>query len=353
MNKDFYGLLGVDKTAPPDEIKKAYRKLAMESHPDRNPGDVAAEQKFKEASEAYSTLSDPNKRRLYDQRRHIDSTFFSGPGFSSFGDNSNGAQFDLNDILKTFFGHQASHQSRRQHISRDARAEMQISLEEAYCGCQKELPIQRLVWCKTCNGSGQIESTQAATCPVCGGNGNQGFLVCYACSGSGKSNPICTSCGGRGYVEEIVRIRGNLPPKIRNGASVVIKGGGNVLKDGHPGDLRLTISYPLGDEAGGVYVNRHDGRVTKVVKVPWEKILRSNVFKIKVFSLSKKLKVKLDPSKPDGYCYVFPGEGMGTRAELQVQVFFDLPENMSEGNRFKIADAVEEARKNDSSEEGS
>ena len=173
--RDYYEVLGVEKNASADEIKKAYRKKAIQYHPDKNPGDKAAEEKFKEAAEAYEVLSDPQKRQRYDQFGHAGmggAGGFSGGGmsmediFSHFGDIFGGAGFDLGDL----FGGGGRSRGPRMRRGSDMRVKVRLTLEEIATGCEKKIKVRKLVQCKSCNGTGS-EDGRTETCPTCKGTG--------------------------------------------------------------------------------------------------------------------------------------------------------------------------------------
>ena len=257
--RDYYEVLGVDKNADDAALKKAYRALAKKYHPDVNPGDAEAEKKFKEASEAYAILSDPEKRRQYDQFGHSAFEQGGGPGgFGGFDFNS----MDFGDIFGDIFGDLFGGGSRRRRSHNgpmqgaSVRKGIRITFEEAIFGCQKELDIVFKEECDTCKGSGAKPGTSPETCPKCGGRGQvvytqqsffgtvQNVQTCPECQGSGKViKEKCSDCGGTGYKSVKKRISVTIPAGIDNGQSVRIREKGEPGINGGPrGDLLVEVT---------------------------------------------------------------------------------------------------------------
>ena len=259
--RDFYEVLGVEKTASADEIKKAYRKAAMKYHPDRNPGDKEAEAKFKEAGEAYEVLSDDDKRSRYDQFGHqgVDPNF--NPGFGGFGGGFGGGSGfggfgDFGDIFSAFFGGGASRSSAQNAPRRgeNVASRLELTFEEAAFGVEKEVSATRIENCAKCSGSGSADGA-VDTCTRCGGSGQirttQNFMgmamqstsPCPVCSGRGKviKNP-CTTCKGKGKVRRTQKVNVKVPAGVDEGQMVRVHGQGNVGTNGGPaGDLLVEI----------------------------------------------------------------------------------------------------------------
>lgn len=256
--RDYYEVLGVSKSASADEIKKAYRKLAKANHPDLNPGDAAAEARFKEANEAYEVLSDDAKRAKYDQFGHagVDPNFGAGGGggFGGFGFED----FDLGDIFGSFFGGgtrgAASRNAPRQGES--LRANLILSFEEAAFGCEKEISLNRSETCSHCHGSGAENDGGVETCSHCHGTGvvktthrtpfgaMSSTAACPHCRGEGKiiKNP-CKKCRGTGKVKATKKLKVNVPAGIDDGQTISLRGEGNAGTNGGPsGSLLITIS---------------------------------------------------------------------------------------------------------------
>ena len=256
--RDYYEVLGVQKGATAEDIKKAYRKLALKYHPDRNPDNKEAEEKFKEAAEAYEVLSDDDKRARYDQFGHagVDPNAAAGQGpfgggFGGFGDFG-----DLGDIFGSFFGGGASRSARQNapHRGENVAVRLELTFEEAAFGCEKEVSAQRIENCSSCNGSGSADGA-TETCSYCRGAGQvrttQNFMgmsmqsttVCPQCNGRGKlvKNP-CSTCRGKGKVRRTQKIKVKVPGGVDHGQSVRVRGEGCVGSNGGPsGDLLVEI----------------------------------------------------------------------------------------------------------------
>ena len=258
QKRDYYEVLGVDKGADDATIKKAYRQLAKKYHPDMNPGDKEAEKKFKEASEAYAVLSDPDKRRQYDQFGH--SAFEGGGAGGGFGGfDFSGADFSdiFGDIFGDFFGGGSRGGARNNGPMKGAnlRTSVRISFEQAVFGVEKELDLNLKDTCKTCNGSGAKPGTSPETCRKCGGRGQvvtqhstpfgtiRNSQVCPDCGGTGKtSKEKCPDCHGSGYISSRKKIQVSIPAGIDNGQSVRIRDKGEPGVNGGPrGDLLVEV----------------------------------------------------------------------------------------------------------------
>jgi len=305
QKRDYYEVLGVDKNADEDALKKAYRQLAKKYHPDVNPGNKEAEAKFKEASEAYAVLSDPEKRRQYDQFGHA--AFDGSGGAGGFGGfDFNGADFSdiFGDIFGDFFGGSRSRSGARSNgpmKGANLRTSVRITFEEAVFGVEKELELNLKDECKTCHGSGAKPGTSKETCPKCKGQGqivytSQSFFgtvrnvqVCPDCKGSGKIvREKCPDCGGTGYVTSRKKIAVSIPAGIDNGQCVRIPGKGEPgTNGGERGDLlvevivashpifqrqdtniysTVPISFAVAALGGEVLIDTVDGRVAYEVK---------------------------------------------------------------------------------------
>lgn len=250
MKRDYYEILGVDRGAPQQEIKSAYRKLAVRYHPDRNPGNGSAEELFKEAAEAYSVLSDPAKREQYDRFGHAG---VSGGGFGGFDPD---IFSDFSDILGDFFGFGdmfgSSRRRNRAHRGADLRYDLTVDFEDAVFGTKVKIKVPRTQPCKTCQGTGADPKDGPAVCSTCGGHGQvrfqQGFFTisrtCGHCQGTGRiiKNP-CADCRGHGRIqkEKVLEIR--IPPGVEPGSRLRIAGEGEAGFNGGPsGDLYVVIS---------------------------------------------------------------------------------------------------------------
>jgi molecular chaperone DnaJ len=257
--RDYYEVLGLQKGASEDEIKKAYRKLAKKYHPDMNPGDAEAEVKFKEVNEAYSILSDSEKKSRYDQFGHagVDPNFGAGgSGFGGFG-GFGGMDFDMGDIFSSFFGGGSSSQRKNGPIrGDDVITRIVISFEEAAFGCTKTINFPRTEACSACNGSGAEPGTHAETCSRCGGSGQlrfqqrtilgmmQSTRPCDLCGGTGKIiKTPCKNCRGKGLEKKNKKFDANIPAGIDDGERLLLRGQGNAgQRGGSAGDLIVEIN---------------------------------------------------------------------------------------------------------------
>ena len=250
--RDYYEVLGVNRDAGDDEIKKAYRKLAMKHHPDRNPDSKDAEEKFKEAKEAYEMLSDPQKKAAYDRYGHagVDPSMGAGPGAQGF---EGGFADAFGDIFGDLFGGAGGGRGGRSNVYRgaDLRYNLEITLEEAARGAEKTIRIPTVEECGTCHGSGAKPGTQPKPCPTCNGHGQvrvqQGFFsiqqTCPKCHGSGKIIPDpCRDCGGAGRVKKQKTLEVKIPAGIDEGMRLRHAGHGEPgVNGGPPGDLYVEI----------------------------------------------------------------------------------------------------------------
>ncbi len=265
--RDYYEVLGVDKNASADDIKKAYRKKALQYHPDRNPGDKEAEAKFKECNEAYEVLSNSEKKALYDQYGFagVDPNFNPNAGFGGgFGGSGFGGFDDLGDIFGSIFG---GGSGRRANPNGPRRGEnigtqLEITFEEAAFGTEKEVSVSRVEDCPRCSGTGCADGTQPETCPNCGGSGQirttQNFMgmtmqstaACPKCGGRGKIiRTPCSTCKGKGKVRHTQKIKVKIPAGVDEGQTVRVRGEGSAGANGGPaGDLLVEIyikNHPL------------------------------------------------------------------------------------------------------------
>lgn len=304
QKRDYYEVLGVDKNADEAAIKKAYRVLAKKYHPDMNPGDKEAEVKFKEASEAYAILSDPEKKRQYDQFGHA--AFENGGGGYGGGFDFNGGDFGdiFGDIFGDFFGGGARGSKRPNNGPQkgaNIRTSVRITFEEAVFGVEKDLELTLKDTCTTCHGTGAKPGTSPVTCPKCGGKGQvvftqQSFFgtvrnvqTCPDCGGTGKIvKEKCTDCHGSGYIANKKKIQVSIPAGIDNGQSVRIRDKGEPGANGGPrGDLlvevivqrhpifqrqeynifsTVPVSFPIATLGGEIVIDTVDGKVIYGVK---------------------------------------------------------------------------------------
>ncbi len=323
--RDYYEVLGVERDASKDEIKKAYRKLAFRYHPDRNPGDKEAEERFKEATEAYEVLSDPEKRRVYDQYGHAG---MAGPGAGGFGGFEH--EFDLSDALRAFmrdfggFGFEEMFGGGRRtsgrgggHRGRDLQARVRLTLEEIATGVEKKIRVNKQVRCDTCNGTGARRGSRAATCSTCGGRGQVrqvsrsilgqfiNVTTCPDCDGAGVtiSDP-CPDCSGTGTVRgsEVVRVR--IPAGVASGNYITVKGGGDAGERGAPpGDL-----YVIVEELPHERFQRRGNDVILDVPVSFPKLVLGT--RIEVPTLDGHVMLKIPPGTPSHKVFRLRGKGI-------------------------------------------
>ncbi len=249
--QDFYELLGVQRGASAEDIKKAYRKLAMQHHPDKNPGDKAAEHRFKELSEAYDILKDDQKRAAYDRFGHA--AFEGGNGRAGPGDFGFGGAGGFADIFDEMFGEFVGGQrGQAQGRGSDLRYNLEISLEDAFKGKQTSVRVPSLASCDTCHGSGAEAGSKPVTCPTCKGHGRvraqQGFFTiertCVTCQGAGRViDKPCRTCAGQGRVRKEKTLSVSIPPGVEDGTRIRLAGEGESgLRGAAAGDLYIFLS---------------------------------------------------------------------------------------------------------------
>ncbi|HTO97021.1 MAG TPA: DnaJ C-terminal domain-containing protein [Myxococcales bacterium] len=268
--KDPYSVLGVAKTASAEEIKKAYRKLAKKLHPDMNPGDRKAEERFKEVSGAFEVLGDPKKRSLYDEfgeistrpgfdeekarefQRQAQAGGFGGRGFGGFAGGESFDPSDLGSMFEDLFGRRQGARARRAHAEAapgdDAEASLEVDLRDAVLGAEREIAINRPTRCPECKGSGSRPGSKPQACPQCGGSGQVSMggmfgVPCPRCQGEGTIRERCPRCQGEGTVPETARLKVRIPPGVETGSRVRLPGqGGPGQRGGEAGDLYLRIT---------------------------------------------------------------------------------------------------------------
>lgn len=332
--RDYYEVLGVERNATDPELKKAYRKLALQFHPDKNPGNREAEEKFKEAAEAYDVLRDSQKRQIYDQYGHqgLEGSGFSGFGgfediFSSFG-----------DIFEDFFGFGGGRRSRsRANRGNDLRYDMQLTFMEAAFGTEKEIDVEKAEACTACEGSGAAPGTGVETCPHCGGSGqvgrSQGFFTvrttCGHCRGQGQviSNP-CQTCSGRGKVLTRKKVSVRIPAGVDNGSRLRLTGEGEAGNYGGPnGDLYVFIHAQEHD-----FFKRDDTSV--LCQIPISFIQAALGDSVKIPTLKGETDLEIPKGTQPGDIFRLRGEGIpslrnGHRGDQIVQVNVKTPTNLN------------------------
>jgi len=348
--RDYYEVLGVTKNATADEIKRAYRKLAIQYHPDKNPGNKAAEEKFKEAAEAYDVLSTPDKKAKYDRFGHAGLDGQAGPDFSQgFG--------DLNDILNNLFGGggfggfnfgfggQQQSQGPKVYRGRDIRTRVTLTLEEVAKGVKKQVSIERMVPCPDCNGRGAKSSADIKTCPACHGTGQIKrvansifgqtiqYSTCQQCGGEGKiiTNP-CRNCSGTGLVRKKETMDVTIPAGVEEGMQLTMRGGGHYGKnDGPAGDLLILIQIQDHKDF------KRDGNnliYTKILSVT-EAILGAEV---EIPCLDGKYRVKVEPGTQSGQTVRLKGKGLPTvnsygNGDLYIKYVVYIPKKVTKEER--------------------
>src|ERR1051326_4646740 len=344
MKRDYYEVLGVARSASDDEIKKAYRRLALKFHPDRNPDDgPAAEERFKEISEAYQVLADAERRGLYDRFGHA--AFEQGAGPGAGFDFSAGFEDIIGDLFGDFFGTSRGRGGRgRSRRGQDLRYELEIAFEEAAFGCEKTVSIPRLASCETCGGRGAKPGTSPRTCPQCRGSGQvrfqQGFFsiakTCGHCNGQGTiiANP-CTACGGSGAQRRAQQLNIKIPPGVDNGSRLKLRGGGG----GGPG------TSPPGDLYVNLHVREHPLFVREatdvVCEVPVSFAQAALGAEIRVPTLEGPAKVKIPAGTQSGQVFRLKGRGIPDlggygRGDEVVRVIVETPRKLSARQRELI-----------------
>jgi len=321
--RDYYEVLGVSKNATKDEIKKAYRQKALKYHPDKNPGDKEAENKFKEAAEAYEVLRDDDKRARYDRYGHAGlggQNGFGGAGmtmediFSSFGD-------IFGDAFGGFggFGGFSGGGRTRQRVNKGSnlRVKVKLSLKEIAKGSEKKIKVNKYVSCSTCSGSGAADSNSYTTCSTCRGSGQvtrvtntllgqmQSTSTCPTCGGEGKIiTKKCNTCFGEGIVKEQEVIKINIPAGVGKGMQMTVSGKGNAARRGGiPGDLIVIIDE---EEHPELYREGKDLIYSLYISVP-EAILGTNV---EIPTVESKVKIKIEPGTQAGKILRLRGKGL-------------------------------------------
>ena len=347
--RDYYEVLGLTKGASEEEIKSAYRKLAMKYHPDKNPGDKEAEEKFKEINEAFSVLSDPDQKSKYDRFGHagVDpSAGFGGAGFDGFG--------GFEDIFGDFFGSMFGGGGQRKRGPRkgnDLRARITISFEEAAFGCKKEIKLNKYVKCSTCDGTGATPGTSKHQCPNCGGTGQvyttqrtafgqmQNVSTCPECHGTGEIiDTPCPDCQGTGKVKKQVTVNIDVPAGIDNGNSLNIRG------EGEPGDL----GGPNGDLYIVVSVKPHklftrEGNDLKLeIPIGFDQAALGDT--VTVPTLEGKVSYKIPPGTQPGTKFRLKGKGVpslrtGRKGDLYITVNLEVPTKLN-GSQKKAIEAM-------------
>lgn len=344
--RDYYEVLGVSRNANDTEIKKAYRQLALKFHPDRNPGDKDAEEKFKEAAEAYDVLSDGKKRQIYDQYGHqgLEGTGFSG--FSGFEDIFS----SFGDIFEDLFGFGSGRRSRsRTQRGADLRYDLPLSFMEAAFGTETDIDIEKMDGCSDCGGSGSGPGSQPETCPSCGGMGqvtrSQGFFTvrstCPHCRGAGQvvRNP-CSSCNGSGQVRVHKKVSVKIPAGVDSGSRLRLSGEGQApAQGGQSGDLYVFIHVEPHE-----YFERDNTNVICQTTISFTQAALGDTISIPTLTGDRKLKIPKGTQYGD--VFRFDSEGIpslrnGRRGDQIIQVLIKTPTHLNK----KQESLLEEFRK--------
>ncbi len=354
MGRDFYAVLGVARDASEDEIKRAYRKQALKYHPDRNPGDRDAEERFKACAEAYEVLGDPEKRRLYDA--------YGEEGLDARGVHHGFGGFE--DIFSAFgdlfgdlgFGFGGGRPRRRARRGRDLRHEITVSLAEIATGATRKVRVNKPAPCSRCSGSGAASPGDVTPCPACGGRGavlrvvRQGFTTvqtttpCPACRGEGQriANP-CPECDGAGLVraEKVIEVR--IPPGVEDGQQLRVAGEGEEIPDGPPGDLYLVLR----EEEHPLY-ERRGADLFAPVRVDLLTAVEGGTVTLDGPD-GEPVELPLEPGTQSGTVKVLEGAGLpvlqrpGVRGNLFLQVWVRTPTGLDAAQRDALRRALEGA----------
>lgn len=354
--RDYYEILGVSKNATPEEIKKAYRQKALKYHPDKNPNDSTAEEKFKEAAEAYEVLSNPDKKARYDQYGH------AGLG-NNFGSGGFGGGMSMEDIFSQFgdifgsafggfggFGRSGRSSSRRVNRGSNLRIKVKLTLEEILKGVEKKVKVNKYVPCKECSGSGAKAGSSFKTCSTCNGMGQvtrvtntflgqmQTTSTCPSCGGEGKViTEKCTACYGNGIVKDQEIIKINIPPGVAEGMQLSLSGKGNAAaRGGIPGDLIVVVEEQKHEQLirdGNnllfeQYISMPDAILGKTIEVP---------------TLEGKARIKIEPGTQSGRVLRLKGKGLPPlnaygRGDLLVSINVWTPQNISKEEKSILSE---------------
>ncbi len=345
--RDYYEVLGLARGASAEEVKKAYRKLAIQYHPDKNPGDKKAEERFKELSEAYEVLSDTQKRQMYDQFGHAAAGGPGGFDFQGFGGGSASINDIFGDIFGDLFGAQASGRTRtgkRRSGGKpgdDLRTSVDITFEEAAFGCEKVMAIPKSVQCDTCTGTGAKAGTQPETCSQCGGHGEvsfqQGFFAitrpCSRCSGSGQTiaHP-CLTCSGTGQIKKRSQIAVKIPAGVDTGQRLKLTSEGEAgERGGPPGDLYVSIHILPHD-----FFTRDEFDV--ICEVPVTFTHAALGAEIEVPTLEGKVKLKIPPGTQSHKILRLKNKGLARlgsygRGDQLVKIIVEVPSKLTTEQR--------------------
>lgn len=346
MKVDYYETLGVVRTADDKIIKTAYRKLAMQYHPDRNPNDAAAEAKFLELGEAYDVLKDPQKRAAYDRFGHAAFENGGGGGAGGFGGGGGFGAGGFADIFEDIFGDVMGGGRNRRSGGRergaDLRYNMEVSLEEAYAGKTAQISVPGSISCEECTGTGAKKGTQPATCTTCGGAGrvrvSQGFFsverTCHTCNGRGQTiKDPCPKCDGAGRISQERNLSVNIPAGIEDGTRIRLTGEGEAGTRGGPsGDLYIFLSIKPHE-----FFQRDGADLYCKVPISMATAALGGQFEVATLD-GTQTRVKVPEGTQNGKQFRLKGKGMPilrqqTMGDLYIQIAIETPQNLSKRQR--------------------
>lgn len=369
--RDYYHVLGVERSATPEEIKKAYRKLAVKHHPDKNPGDKSAEDKFKELGEAYEVLSNTDKRAAYDRFGH--QAFTQSGGMGGYGGMHD--PFDVfrevfgsgrggGGIFESFFGEGAGQDGGERGgrgRGADLRYDMQITFQEAARGVEKEIEIAKLQACDTCHGSGAEPGSKVTTCSTCGGHGQvavtRGFFniaqTCPRCRGAGQTiEKPCHACHGEGRVEKTAKIKIKIPAGVEDGTRLRSSGQGESgSRGGSPGDLYVVLHV----EPHEIF-QREGTELFCSVPISFARAALGG--EVKVPTLEGSAVLKVPAGTPSGKVFRLRGKGLPEVhgrgvGDLRVKLYVEVPTRLSHEQRQKLQAFADSCDENTHPEENS
>lgn len=336
MSRDYYQILGVSTSASPEEIKKAYRRLALKFHPDKNPDDPAAAEQFTEINEAYEVLSNPERRREYDLYGTVGGARLAAERASGFGTGFGGL---FEDILEGIFGGFGGRSAAHRGV--DLRYTMTITLEEAAKGLKREITVPRLEACESCRGTGARPGTQPQACPACRGRGqirfSRGFLTvdqtCHRCGGEGSTiGSPCPACRGEGRSTQERMVAVRVPPGVETGMRLRISGEGEAgLKGGQPGDLYVVIQV-----AEHPIFRREGDNLTCEVPISFTHAALGG--EAQVPTLNGMIPLHIPPGTQPGAEFRLEGRGLPNlrgygRGDLRVKVLVEIPSHLTHKQR--------------------
>ena len=349
--RDYYEILGTEREASEEEIKKAYRKLAVKYHPDKNPGDKTAEERFKELGEAYEVLSDPQKRAAYDQYGHAAFDRRAG-GFARGGFHDPfevfREVFGGGGIFGDLFGGGGQDPTQPQRGD-DLRYDMEISFEEAAQGCEREVPVTKQERCDTCGGSGAEPGSRIKTCPTCGGRGqvitSRGIFsiaqTCPHCQGAGRViEKPCKTCRGSGRRERTSKIKLRIPAGVDTGSRLRSAGNGEAgFRDGPPGDLYVVIHVRPHE------IFQRDGD-DLLCEVPISFVQAALGAEIEVLTLDGKASIKVPSGTQPGTMFRLKGKGVKNiqgygHGDLHVRMNVEVPTHLNAAQKAKLEEFAE------------